>query len=96
MNRALSLQQWRHSIPEIRLACGQVMRQLYYRDNDNDSRSVTVRVRFTRTLYAQLTCQKFHPPKPFHLPPRSAPAFRAAELGMKLASCRLSSYLHVS
>jgi hypothetical protein len=60
------------------------------------SRSVTVRVRFTRTLYAQLTCQKFHPPKPFHLPPRSAPAFRAAELGMKLASCRLSSYLHVS
>ncbi|RKP27685.1 SGT1 protein-domain-containing protein [Syncephalis pseudoplumigaleata] len=49
------------------------------------STCVPVTVRFTRTLYAQLVRQPFHPPKPFRLPPPTSPDFKAAELGMKLA-----------
>ncbi|RKO86840.1 SGT1 protein-domain-containing protein [Blyttiomyces helicus] len=39
----------------------------------------------TRVMYAQLVSQRFYPTKPFHLPPVSAPSYKAAELGMKLA-----------
>ncbi|CAG8598551.1 10756_t:CDS:10 [Paraglomus brasilianum] len=49
------------------------------------STSITVTVKMTRTLYAQLSSQKFHPPKPFKLPPPSSSNFKSADLGMKVA-----------
>ncbi|RHZ61180.1 hypothetical protein Glove_349g126 [Diversispora epigaea] len=49
------------------------------------STSITATVKFTKTLYAQIIHQKFNPPKPFKLPPRTSNKFPAAELGMKLA-----------
>ncbi|CAG8433446.1 1783_t:CDS:10 [Diversispora eburnea] len=49
------------------------------------STSITVTVKFTKTLYAQIVHQNFNPPKPFKLPPRTSNKFPAAELGMKLA-----------
>ena len=45
---------------------------------------VTVVVTFNRALYAQLAQQQFQPPRGYPLPPLNSPAFRAAELGMKL------------
>ena len=45
---------------------------------------MTVIVTFNRALYAQLAQQQFQPPRGYPLPPLNSPAFRAAELGMKL------------
>ena len=47
--------------------------------------TVLTTVRLTRHLFAQLASQEFFPPKPFKLPPRGSPDFKAADLGMKLA-----------
>lgn len=52
------------------------------------SPSITASVKMTKTLYAQLMNQRFHPPKPFKLPPISSDKFKAAELGMKLVITR--------
>jgi hypothetical protein len=50
------------------------------------SSSITVTVKFTKTLYAQMVSQRFYPPKPFKLPASTSKNFNAAELGMKLVS----------
>ena len=47
---------------------------------------VTVRVRFSRVLYAQLAQQRFDPPRRWPLPPPAHPEHRAALLGVKLAA----------
>ncbi|KAJ3186932.1 hypothetical protein HDU85_006969 [Gaertneriomyces sp. JEL0708] len=47
--------------------------------------SVVITARMNRVQYAQLMSQRFHPPKPFRLPPRNSPEFKSHELGMKLA-----------
>ncbi|ORX50317.1 SGT1-domain-containing protein [Piromyces finnis] len=46
---------------------------------------VMTKVKFTKTLYAQLASQQFFPPKIYHLPNPNSPNFKAHELGMKLA-----------
>ncbi|CAG8487327.1 12092_t:CDS:10 [Ambispora gerdemannii] len=63
------------------------MKACYKMEKFPPSTSITTIVKMTKTLYAQLVSQRFHPPKPFKLPPPSedAKAFKAAELGMKLA-----------
>jgi hypothetical protein len=53
-------------------------------ENFPPSTSITVTVKFTKTLYAQMISQRFHPPKPFKLPASTSKKFKAAELGMKL------------
>ncbi|KAL0030851.1 hypothetical protein WJX77_009624 [Trebouxia sp. C0004] len=45
---------------------------------------VTVIVSFNRALYAQLAQQQFQPPRGYPLPAPNNPAFKAANLGMKL------------
>jgi len=45
---------------------------------------VTVIVSFNRALYAQLAQQQFQPPRGYPLPAPNNPAFKAADLGMKL------------
>eukprot|EP00741_Cyanophora_paradoxa_P006095 tig00000983_g5910.t1 len=56
--------------------------------------SARLRVRFTRCLYAQLSCQKFAPPRPFPpFPPEGHPDRNAAELGCKLVRLRLRDAL---
>uniref|UniRef100_U9TR31 SGT1-domain-containing protein n=1 Tax=Rhizophagus irregularis (strain DAOM 181602 / DAOM 197198 / MUCL 43194) TaxID=747089 RepID=U9TR31_RHIID len=55
-------------------------------ENFTPSTSITVTVKFTKTLYAQAISQQFHPPKPFKLPASNSKKFKAAELGMKLVS----------
>nr|CAG8483637.1 5465_t:CDS:10 [Entrophospora candida] len=47
--------------------------------------SMTVIVKFTKTLYAQLINQRFHPPKIFIQPPINSEKYKAFDLGMKLA-----------
>ncbi|KAI8821665.1 SGT1 protein-domain-containing protein [Fimicolochytrium jonesii] len=47
--------------------------------------STTSLIRMNRHQYAQLVSQKFHPPKPFRLPPPNSPDFKSHELGMKIA-----------
>ncbi|RIA99050.1 SGT1 protein [Glomus cerebriforme] len=54
-------------------------------ENFPPSTSLTVTVKFTKTLYAQMVSQRFYPPKPFKLPASNSKKFKAAELGMKLA-----------
>ncbi|GES93477.1 protein ecdysoneless homolog [Rhizophagus clarus] len=54
-------------------------------ENFSPSASITVTVKFTKTLYAQMISQRFLPPKPFKLPASTSKNFKAAELGMKLA-----------
>lgn len=46
---------------------------------------IMTKVKFTKTLYAQLTSQQFFPPKIYHLPNPNSPDFKSHELGMKLA-----------
>ena len=45
---------------------------------------VTTIVTFNRALYAQLAQQQFEPPRGYPLPLQHSPAFKAADLGMKL------------
>ena len=45
---------------------------------------VTTIVSFNRALYAQLAQQQFQPPRGYPLPAPNNPAFKAADLGMKL------------
>lgn len=45
---------------------------------------VSTTVVFNRALYAQLALQQFQPPGGYPLPAPTHPAFKAAELGMKL------------
>ncbi|RIB04967.1 SGT1 protein [Gigaspora rosea] len=47
--------------------------------------SITVSVKFTKTLYAQLVNQRFNAPKSFIMPMSTSKKYPAAELGMKLA-----------
>ncbi|KAJ3182658.1 hypothetical protein HDU87_007997 [Geranomyces variabilis] len=47
--------------------------------------NVMTSVRMNRHQYAQLVGQRFHPPKPFRLPPSTAKDFKQHDLGMKLA-----------
>ncbi|CAG8549050.1 2322_t:CDS:10 [Ambispora leptoticha] len=63
------------------------MKACYKMERFPPSTSITTIVKMTKTLYAQLVNQRFHPPKPFKLPTPSenAKAYKAAELGMKLA-----------
>ncbi|KNC96479.1 uncharacterized protein SPPG_08069 [Spizellomyces punctatus DAOM BR117] len=61
------------------------MKACYKMEKFPPTNNVMVTVRMNRTHYAQLVSQKFHPPKPFRLPPISSPNFKACELGMKLA-----------
>jgi len=49
------------------------------------STSITVTVKFTKILYAQIVSQRFYPPKPFKLPASTSKNLKTAELGMKLA-----------
>ncbi len=56
------------------------------------STSITVTVKFTKTLYAQTISQRFYPPKPFRLPASTSKEFKAAELGMKLVSYNLTTF----
>ncbi|KAF0492700.1 SGT1-domain-containing protein [Gigaspora margarita] len=46
--------------------------------------SITVSVKFTKTLYAQLVSQRFNAPKSFIMPMSTSKKYPAAELGMKL------------
>jgi hypothetical protein len=46
---------------------------------------IMTKVKFTKTLYAQLASQQFFPPKIYHLPNPKSPNFKSYELGMKLA-----------
>ncbi|KAJ3041051.1 hypothetical protein HDV00_009951 [Rhizophlyctis rosea] len=61
------------------------MRACYKMETFPPSTNVPMLVRMTRTLYAQLISQRFFAPKPFHMPPQSAPDFKAHDIGMKLA-----------
>ncbi|KAG9306555.1 hypothetical protein G9A89_004752 [Geosiphon pyriformis] len=61
------------------------MKACYKMENFPPSTSITVLVKMTKTLYAQIKSQKFHPPKAFKLPPNTSGKFKAADLGMKLA-----------
>ena len=45
---------------------------------------VTTIITFNQALYAQLAQQQFEPPRGYPLPPQNNPAFKAADLGMKL------------
>ncbi|CAI2171851.1 14211_t:CDS:10 [Funneliformis geosporum] len=54
-------------------------------ENFPPSTSITVTVKFTKTLYAQMLSQRFYPPKPFRLPDGTSEKFKASELGMKVA-----------
>ena len=45
---------------------------------------VTTIVTFNRAMYAQLVQQHFEPPRAYPLPAPGSPAFKAADLGMKL------------
>jgi len=45
---------------------------------------IMTKVKFTKTLYAQLASQQFFPPKIYHLPSPNSPNFKSYELGMKL------------
>ncbi|KAJ3163178.1 hypothetical protein HDU86_002347 [Geranomyces michiganensis] len=47
--------------------------------------NVMTSIRMNRHQYAQLVGQRFHPPKPFRLPPSTAKDFKQHDLGMKLA-----------
>ncbi|CAG8658155.1 26140_t:CDS:2, partial [Dentiscutata erythropus] len=47
--------------------------------------SITVSVKFTKTLYAQIVSQRFNAPQPFIMPMSTSKKYPAAELGMKLA-----------
>ncbi|CAG8645807.1 6545_t:CDS:10, partial [Dentiscutata heterogama] len=47
--------------------------------------SITVSVKFTKTLYAQIVSQQFNAPQPFIMPISTSKKYPAAELGMKLA-----------
>ncbi|ORX85322.1 SGT1-domain-containing protein [Anaeromyces robustus] len=53
---------------------------------------VMTKVKFTKTLYAQLVSQQFFPPKIYHLPNPNSPNFKSYELGMKL-SCAFEMLL---
>ena len=52
----------------------------------SESRWCSVRVRFTKCLYAQLSKQQFYPPKGFELPAEGDKRFKAAERGLKLVA----------
>ncbi|CAG8591663.1 8006_t:CDS:10 [Funneliformis caledonium] len=54
-------------------------------ENFPPSTSITVSVKFTKTLYAQMLSQRFYPPKPFKLPAGTSEKYKSAELGMKVA-----------
>ncbi|CAG8805946.1 16533_t:CDS:2, partial [Racocetra fulgida] len=47
--------------------------------------SITVSVKFTKILYAQIVSQRLNAPKPFIMPLSTSKKYPAAELGMKLA-----------
>ncbi|CAG8721668.1 8399_t:CDS:2, partial [Cetraspora pellucida] len=46
--------------------------------------SITVSVKFTKILYAQIVSQRFNAPKPFIMPLSTSKKYPSAELGMKL------------
>jgi hypothetical protein len=55
-------------------------------ENFSPQSSITVVVKFTKTLYAQLINQRFHPPKIFIQPPINSEKYKAFDLGMKLVN----------
>ncbi|KAI8592347.1 SGT1 protein-domain-containing protein [Geranomyces variabilis] len=61
------------------------MRACYKMTEFPPATNVMTSVRMNRHQYAQLVGQRFHPPKPFRLPPSTAKDFKQHDLGMKLA-----------
>ncbi|TPX55096.1 hypothetical protein PhCBS80983_g05595 [Powellomyces hirtus] len=61
------------------------MKACYKMEQFPPTTNVMTTVRMNRPQYAQLVSQKFHPPKPFRLPPSTAKDFKYHDLGMKLA-----------